>query len=409
MRRHNPTTPWRSSLGAPDALAFIQSPLRALCDFAAPSPGVSFYRTNYCAKCQPVTPALPDLPECSTMFRASQNAQNEPTAPPNVPECSAPSKMRRTNPTLFSLASPHRAGAERTSIWASPAIGAILLLPARCCHNAPTTMLDIPQDILKVTPRYRELFQATGLTPQSIFTDPRIVVWRSITERENGTLDLPQPQGQSLRLHVKRFQPARGFLSPAEEEARGIAALEVEGIPTAPLVAFGKLLDGRSFVITQDLAGFRAADKAVAAGLPFESLLIPTADLAARLHARGLHHRDLYLCHFFVGATASDTASPDVAPELRLIDAARVKRLPGLFTRTRWIVKDLAQFWYSTLSLPVTDDQRTRWLARYAQSRGLASTDRLRRRIERKVASIARHDRNLKAAQPTRNVSIPGG
>jgi heptose I phosphotransferase len=261
-------------------------------------------------------------------------------------------------------------------------------------------------DTLTITPRYRPLFQAAGLTAQSLFTDPRIVVWRSITERQNCTLDLPQGAGQTLRLHVKRFEPTRAAVSPAEEEARGIAALERQGIPTAPLVAFGKLPDGRSVVVTEDLAGFRAGDKAVAAGLPFESLLAPTADLAARLHAQGLHHRDLYLCHFFV---AADSADAGAAPQLRLIDAARVRPLPTLFTRTRWIVKDLAQFWYSTLSLPVTDDQRTRWLARYAQSRGLGSTDRLRRKIERKVAAIARHDRNLKAAQPTRNVSIPGG
>jgi hypothetical protein len=259
-----------------------------------------------------------------------------------------------------------------------------------------------------IIPPYRALIQAAGLTPESIFTDPRIVVWRSITERQNCTLDLPQPTGQPLRLHVKRFEPTRSSLSPAEAEARGIAALEAQNIPTAPLVAFGKLSDGRSFLITQDLTGFRAADKAIAAGLPFESLLAPTADLAARLHSQNLHHRDLYLCHFFVAATPAQP-SDSADPQLRLIDAARVRPLPRLFTRTRWIVKDLAQFWYSTLSLPITDDQRTRWLTRYAQSRSLPATHRLRQKIERKVAAIARHDQNLKAAQPTRNVSIPGG
>jgi hypothetical protein len=259
-------------------------------------------------------------------------------------------------------------------------------------------MLGIPQDTLKIAPRYRPTFAALDLTAKTIFTDPRIVVWRSITERQNCTLDLPQPTGQPLRLHVKRFEATRASISPAEAEARGIAALEAQNIPTAPLVAFGKLQDGRSFLITQDLAGFRAADKAIAHGLPFETLLVPTARLAARLHDRGLHHRDLYLCHFFVH-------DPN---DIKLIDAARVARLPTLFTRQRWIVKDLAQFWYSTLACPITDDQRTRWLARYAEARGLKSIDRLRRSIERKSASIARHDRKLKAAQPTRNVSIPG-
>jgi heptose I phosphotransferase len=260
-----------------------------------------------------------------------------------------------------------------------------------------------PRDSLIITPRYQPLFAALGLTAQTLFTDPRIIVWRSITERQNCTLDLPTPTGQITRLHVKRFEPARGPISPAQAEARGIQALEIEQIPTAPLVAFGTLADGRSVVVTEDLAGFRAGDKCIATSADFECVLQETADLAARLHQRGLHHRDLYLCHFFIKDDAA--AAP---PELRLIDAARVARLPRFLTRQRWIVKDLAQFWYSTTAHPITDDQRTRWLARYAQQRQLSSTTTLKRSIQRKAAWIARHDQKLKRAQPTRNVSIPG-
>ncbi len=252
-----------------------------------------------------------------------------------------------------------------------------------------------------VTPHYKPLIQTLGLTAEKVFSDPRIVVWRSITERENCTLDIEFPDGKTMRLHVKRYLPAYGFLTPADDEARGIRALEIEKIPTAPLVAHGKLADRRSFVITADLAGYRAGDKLIADGYPFEKLLEPTADLAANLHTRGLHHRDLYLCHFFVKAE-------ETGPQIRLIDAARVARLPGFFTRRRWIVKDLAQFWYSTLALPITDEQRKRWLERYSQQRKISSSARLRKSIERKSKSIARHDVKLKAAEPKRNVSIPG-
>ncbi|HEY7115277.1 MAG TPA: lipopolysaccharide kinase InaA family protein [Tepidisphaeraceae bacterium] len=263
-------------------------------------------------------------------------------------------------------------------------------------------MLGAAREVFHVVPRYQPVFQALGLTAQSVFTDPRIVVWRSIRERQNCTLDIDLGDGKTTRLHVKRYFPARGFLTPADEESRGIRALEIEQIPTAPLVAYGKLTDGRSFLITEDLAGFRPADKLIAEGFDFEKLLEPTADLAARLHDRGLHHRDLYLCHFF--------AKPGSNPlELRLIDAARVRRLPGFLTRRRWIVKDLAQFWYSTQSLAVTDDQRTRWLARYAARRGLRSADGLGASVRRKAGWIARHDRRLQMAQPRRNISIPSG
>ena len=160
------------------------------------------------------------------------------------------------------------------------------------------------------------------------------------------------------------------------------------------------MIDGRSFLITEDLTGYRDAEKLVREGaLTFDQLLEPTAELAARLHGGGLHHRDLYLCHFF--------ARPTDATDLRLIDAARVKRLPGWPMRTRWIVKDVAQFWYSTMGLPISDAQRARWLARYAERRELTSTASLRRAIERKAAWIARHDACLREKQKDRNVSLP--
>lgn len=257
-----------------------------------------------------------------------------------------------------------------------------------------------PRSQFHVAPVYQPILREIGLDAESIFDDPRIVVWRSITERQNCTIDHVREDGTKVRLHIKRYLPARGAISPAEEEANGIRALDDESIPTLALVGWGTLTDGRSFVITEELYGFRPADKAIGEGVAFEELLEPTADLAALLHGRGLHHRDLYLCHFFI-------RMENDKPELRLIDAARVRRLGNFLTRRRWIVKDLAQFWYSTLSLPISDEQRTRWLDRYGRQRGLKSVAALRKSIERKARWIARHDAKLKAAQPKRNISIP--
>jgi hypothetical protein len=249
-----------------------------------------------------------------------------------------------------------------------------------------------------ILPQYQPLMRIIGLEAETIFTNPQIVAWRKLPDRENCTLDT-EFDGKPIRLHIKRYQPVRASATPANDEVEGIQSLTAANIPTVPLVGWGNLDDGRSFVITQDLDGYRAADKLIEAGTPFESLLEPTADLAARLHNAALHHRDLYLCHFF--------ARPDAPSEVRLIDAARVKLLGSVFTRQRWIVKDLAQFWYSTTSLPISEEQRQRWLTRYASQRGMPVTDRLRHSIVRKVAAIARHDARLKRAQPTRNISIP--
>ena len=175
--------------------------------------------------------------------------------------------------------------------------------------------------------------------------------------------------------------------APAEVELAGHRALVDARIPTAELVAWGVLRDRRSFVIFDDLRGFDAADKLVAGGLPFARILEPAADLAAALHSANLHHRDLYLCHMFARVKATEV-------ELRLIDAAHMRKLPAL-TRARWIAKDLAQFWYSTLALPVTDQSAVQWLERYAVAtrhradHSLAPRNRAKSEMDRPPRRIA--------------------
>ena len=247
---------------------------------------------------------------------------------------------------------------------------------------------------------YQPLMRQIGLDAEAVFEHPQITCWRKLPDRENCTLDADLPDGRHIRFHVKRYWPVRDATTPAEADVRGHKLLEAASIPTAPLVGYGTLRDGRSFVIFDDLTGYKPADKLVEQGTAFQVLLNPTADLAARLHEAGLHHRDLYLCHFMARIIGDSV-------DLKLIDTARVKELPKLFTRQRWIVKDLAQFWYSTTKLPVTDAQRTEWLSRYAEQRKLGPVESLRGRIERKSNSIARHDARLHRKRPERDVSIP--
>ncbi|MGD1276134.1 MAG: lipopolysaccharide kinase InaA family protein [Tepidisphaeraceae bacterium] len=251
--------------------------------------------------------------------------------------------------------------------------------------------------MLHVADEFAPVLADLLFTAEMVFQHPDVKPWRQLADRENCLWDIRRPDGSTLRLHVKRYPPGRHRV--AKQEADSYRDLRQAAVPTAKLAAWGTLADGRSFVMIEDLAGFAAADKLIAAGAPFEKLLIPTADLAAALHNAGFHHRDLYLCHFFAKV---DGGGVDV----RLIDIARVRRLPALLTR-RWITKDLAQFWYSTLALPITDPQRDQWLARYARQTRAADVERLRRAVERKSRFIATHDAKLRARQPHRNISIP--
>ena len=69
-----------------------------------------------------------------------------------------------------------------------------------------------------------------------------------------------------------------------DDEVKGYRALASQDIPTAPLVGWGSLADGRSFTIFLDLSGYAPADKLIERGVPFDRLMAPTAALAARLH-----------------------------------------------------------------------------------------------------------------------------
>jgi heptose I phosphotransferase len=258
-------------------------------------------------------------------------------------------------------------------------------------------------DTFHVAAGFQPLVRMIGLDAEAVFDHPDIKVWRSIADRQNCTLDA-DVYGRHVRWHVKRYTAVRApRATPAELEVRGVRLLQEAGIPTVPLVAWGVLEDRRSFVIVDDLAGYRPGDKLLEdSAVPFEPLIGPTADLAAKLHRSGLHHRDLYLCHFFIPQGNA------VGAPVRLIDCARVKSLPRLFTRYRWVVKDLAQLWYSTLKHPqITDGHRMAWLRRYAEQAGGLDVERLRRSVARKVAWIGRHDAKLNRAQPHRNISIP--
>lgn len=261
--------------------------------------------------------------------------------------------------------------------------------------------MNLPSNQLQVAPDQQPIFREVGLDAQAIFEDQRIIAWRKLPDRENCTFDATLNDGRAIRWHIKRYA-ATGHQTPADADVSGHKLLEGRQIPTATLIGWGRISDGRSFVIFEDLAGYLPADKLIESGVPFDAILEATADLAARLHQAALHHRDLYLCHFMAKVDSAGT-------DLKLIDSARVRQLPGFLTRRRWIIKDLAQFWYSTLKLPITDAQRDAWLQRYAGQRGLPTGATLRPSIIRKSNQIARHDAVLNRKRPTRNVSIPRG
>lgn len=249
---------------------------------------------------------------------------------------------------------------------------------------------------LFVSPRYQPMLRELGIDVQSAFEHPDIKPWRTLADRENCVLDAILADGRRVRWHVKRYAAVAGR-TPAEKEAEGIRLLTGHGIPTVEMVAYGKLADGHSVLILGDLAGYVAGDKWLEEGVPVADFVDAVAILTANLHQAGLRHRDLYFCHFMLRNAPRD---------VRLIDAARVAKLPRGPTRFRWIVKDLSQLWYSLSQVRV---ERQKILDKYMQQMkwGRARQMVVGWLVRVKSRSIARHDIRLRRKQPQRNISIP--
>jgi hypothetical protein len=262
--------------------------------------------------------------------------------------------------------------------------------------------LSIHPGSIAISPNFRTAAHELGLTAARVFDDPQIIVWRDLPDRQNCTWTFDH-HGHRRKWHVKRYRGRRAVKAMLSEVA-GLELLKSAGVPTLDMVAHGTLDESRALIITDDLGGYVAGDKYLATGVGnFEQILVPTARLAALLHSQAprgadLHHRDLYLCHFFIRATDPS--------DIRLIDVARVRELPWFF-RQRWVVKDLAQFIYSTYEHDISDLQRRAWLAEYAAAAGQPLAPAFHAKIYEKVRRIGRHDAHLRQRQPGRNISIP--
>jgi heptose I phosphotransferase len=153
------------------------------------------------------------------------------------------------------------------------------------------------------------------------------------------------------------FNPA-GKHSPAALEWAHLEQVRAMGIEVPEVVAAGEQIGPRtalsSFLIVAELSGCAALnellpqlasrlDDAAFARLK-RKVIAETARITATMHAAGVFHKDLYLCHFFLGAV--DEHAGASAPRVVLIDLHRLEKHRLCADWWRW--KDLAQLLYST-------------------------------------------------------------
>ena len=261
---------------------------------------------------------------------------------------------------------------------------------------------------LTVCRDFAGLLRRHGLDTFESFYDERTgKLLRDLGQRANLRLTL-DASGGKLTFFLKRHEPLglteklKAWLrlarpvSHARTEWENIGRLARLDIPTMQPVVLGEdSLTGRSFLMTAEIVGGRPADDFARERLAGDAAAAQRREFARKLgrlvrklHAAGMTHRDLYLCHVFV-------REDDQALRLHLIDLQRVGRRRF---RRRWEVKDIAQLEYSRPPGVFSRTDAMRFLHAYFDTPGLDV------RQKRFVASVLRKAKRMKKRKTIREM-----
>jgi hypothetical protein len=232
---------------------------------------------------------------------------------------------------------------------------------------------------LEVNRAFLLLLESNGFaTFKALMSHPGHAVAKCvIKERNTVRLDLKTDGGEKRPFFLKRYTPptARDRLKAylrlkcpapgARQEWHAMWIFLQVGIPGPVPVAWGQNGED-SLVLSEGVIhvmrlsewaerylgeGFGSNPQVLSAK---RKIIKEVANIVGRMHAEGLHHQDLYLCHFLCGS------EQDGLP-LTLIDLQRVKRHRRL--PRRWQVKDLAQLHFSSAQYMTRQDILRFWKA----------------------------------------------
>lgn len=202
-------------------------------------------------------------------------------------------------------------------------------------------------------------------------------------------------------------QPVLG----ARNEWQAIERLEALGVETMRLMGFGEQgwnpARRRSFVITSELKDTVSLEdyclnwhKRPPQPAIKRALIRRVAEMTARMHAHGMNHRDLYICHFLL-QRPWDGLARDL--HLYLIDLHRVQMRNSV--PRRWRIKDLAALYFSALHIGLSRRDLYRFIRWYTAEPVAESLRGDRARLWREVEQRALR---LERTKPVVR-EVPGG
>lgn len=231
--------------------------------------------------------------------------------------------------------------------------------------------------------------------------------------RSTGRWVVPTRKGDRLVVYLKRHYQLpwwqrllalcwpSGHWSPATQEWKHLRWCLAHGVPVPEPLAYGEYsgpgLRLQSFLAIAELTDMEPLHEMI----PDATLHLPPdrmarwkrhvvakiAHVTKLLHDQNRFHKDLYLCHFYLPASAIGVS----AAGMHLIDLHRLGHHPWL--GWRWQVKDLAQLLYSSYIAGVTNRDRLRFLHQYLNCRKLDTAGRrLLLAVQAKAAKYLRHN-----------------
>lgn len=217
---------------------------------------------------------------------------------------------------------------------------------------------------------------------------------------ERSTCRFEAAGAPGVELYLKRYTPlppgrlvheVLGLRRPltAMDEFESICAFARAGLPTVMPLAAGLRQRGlrqrESFLLTLGLQECRRVDELLAqgalSGADRRELGGKLAGLVRAMHASGMNHRDLYLCHVLRHERG----------DLCIVDLHRLQRRSRV--PLRWKVKDLAALNYAACKLGVARTERLRFFKIYCGSARIGPHERaLIFKIVKKTRKMIEHN-----------------
>ena len=158
----------------------------------------------------------------------------------------------------------------------------------------------------------------------------------------------------------------------AMNEWRALKQLQIMNIPSLQPVACGEQgwnpARRQSFLITLELDSTISLEDLALNWQKHDNFMVmkrkiirQVAVLISRIHDVGLNHRDMYICHLHI--KRSWISDPEGDPEIFIIDLHRAQI--RLKVPVRWLVKDIASLYFSSMDAGLTHRDYLRFIQKY--------------------------------------------